>query len=178
MAWREHGSRNHYFAAAAGRLIIDGIEALRSATWSFESFSLENVAQTLLGEGKDISTPYQRMDEINRMFAEDKPALARYNLKDCELVTRIFAKTELLKFLLERASVTGLPADRSGGSVAAFTHLYMPLMHRQGFVAPNLGDKPPQASPGGFVMDSRPGLYESVLVLDYKSLYPSIIRTS
>jgi DNA polymerase-2 len=177
MSWREHGSRNHYFAAAAGRLIIDGIEALRSATWSFESFSLENVAQTLLGEGKDISTPYQRMDEINRMFAEDKPALARYNLKDCELVTRIFEKTELLKFLLERASVTGLPVDRNGGSVAAFTHLYMPLMHRQGFVAPNLGDKPPQASPGGFVMDSRPGLYESVLVLDYKSLYPSIIRS-
>ncbi|AUZ45737.1 DNA polymerase II [Pseudomonas orientalis] len=177
MTWREHGSRNHYFAAAAGRLIIDGIEALRSATWSFESFSLENVAQTLLGEGKDISTPYQRMDEINRMFAEDKPALARYNLKDCELVTRIFEKTGLLEFLLERASVTGLPADRNGGSVAAFTHLYMPLMHRQGFVAPNLGDKPPQASPGGFVMDSRPGLYESVLVLDYKSLYPSIIRS-
>ncbi|MCX2900621.1 DNA polymerase II [Pseudomonas mandelii] len=177
MQWREHGSRNHYFAAAAGRLIIDGIESLRSATWSFPSFSLENVAQTLLGEGKAISTPYQRMDEINRMFAEDKPALAKYNLKDCELVTRIFAKTELLTFLLERASVTGLPADRSGGSVAAFTHLYMPLMHRQGFVAPNLGGRPPEASPGGFVMDSQPGLYESVLVLDYKSLYPSIIRT-
>jgi DNA polymerase-2 len=177
MQWREHGSRNHYFAAAAGRLIIDGIESLRSATWSFPSFSLENVAQTLLGEGKAISTPYQRMDEINRMFAEDKPALAKYNLKDCELVTRIFAKTQLLTFLLERASVTGLPADRSGGSVAAFTHLYMPLMHRQGFVAPNLGGRPPEASPGGFVMDSQPGLYESVLVLDYKSLYPSIIRT-
>ncbi|KMN23450.1 DNA polymerase II [Pseudomonas helleri] len=178
MQWREHGSRNnHYFASAAGRLIIDGIESLRSATWSFTSFSLENVAQTLLGEGKDISTPYQRMDEINRMFAEDKPALARYNLKDCELVTRIFHKTELLTFLLERASVTGLEADRSGGSVAAFYHLYMPLMHRQGYVAPNLGDNPPQASPGGFVMESQPGLYESVLVLDYKSLYPSIIRT-
>ncbi|MGE8153505.1 DNA polymerase II [Pseudomonas vancouverensis] len=177
MQWREHGNGNHYFASAAGRLIIDGIEALRSATWSFPSFSLENVAQTLLGEGKAIETPYQRMDEINRMFAEDKPALAKYNLKDCELVTRIFAKTQLLTFLLERASVTGLPADRMGGSVAAFTHLYMPLMHRQGFVAPNLGNKPPQASPGGFVMDSQPGLYESVLVLDYKSLYPSIIRT-
>lgn len=178
MGWREHGSRrNHFFAAAAGRLIIDGIEALRSATWSFPSFSLENVAQTLLGEGKAIDTPYQRMDEINRMFAEDKPALARYNLKDCELVTRIFGKTELLTFLLERATVTGLPADRSGGSVAAFEHLYIPLMHRKGFVAPNLGERPPQASPGGFVMNSQPGLYESVLVLDYKSLYPSIIRT-
>lgn len=177
MGWREHGTRNHYFAAVAGRLVIDGIEALRSAFWSFPSFSLESVAQSLLGEGKAISTPYQRMDEINRMFAEDKPALARYNLKDCELVTRIFAATELLPFLLERASVTGLAADRNGGSVAAFEHLYMPLMHRQGFVAPNLGERAPEASPGGFVMDSRPGLYESVLVLDYKSLYPSIIRT-
>ncbi len=178
MTWREHGSGNdHYFAGAPGRLIIDGVEALRSATWNFPSFSLENVSQTLLGEGKDISTPYQRMDEINRMFAEDKPALARYNIKDCALVTRIFAKTELLTFLLERASVTGLPADRSGGSIAAFTHLYLPAMHRQGFVAPSLGRRPPEASPGGFVMESRPGLYESVLVLDYKSLYPSIIRT-
>ena len=76
-----------------------------------------------------------------------------------------------------RDRVTGLPVDRSGGSVAAFSHLYMPLMHRQGFVAPNQGERPPEASPGGFVMDSRPGLYESVLVLDYKSLYPSLIRT-
>jgi DNA polymerase-2 len=177
MEWREHTSQQHYFAGAAGRLIIDGIEALRSATWSFPSFSLESVAQALLGEGKAIDNPYDRMDAIDRMFEHDKPALARYNLRDCELVTRIFAQTELLTFLLERATVTGLPADRSGGSVAAFTHLYMPLMHRQGYVAPNLGEKAPEASPGGFVMDSRPGLYESVLVLDYKSLYPSIIRT-
>ncbi|CDY79326.1 DNA polymerase II [Caballeronia glathei] len=176
--WREHGvKQNHFFASAAGRLIIDGIEALRSATWSFPSFSLEYVAQALLGEGKSIDNPYQRMDEINRRFAEDKPALARYNLKDCELVTRIFAKTELLTFLLERATVTGLAADRSGGSVAAFSHLYMPRMHRLGYVAPNLGDVQEAGSPGGFVMDSKPGLYDSVLVLDYKSLYPSIIRT-
>lgn len=131
----------------------------------------------MLGEGKAIDTPYQRMDEINRRFAEDKPALARYNLKDCELVTRIFAHTRLLEFLLERSSVTGLAVDRSGGSVAAFCHLYIPQMHRLGFVAPNLGSRPDEASPGGFVMDSRPGLYDSVLVLDYKSLYPSIIRT-
>lgn len=178
MEWREHGVRaQHYFAAAAGRLIIDGIEALRAATWSFPSFSLEYVAQSLLGEGKSIDNPYQRMEEIQRRFDEDKPALARYNLKDCELVTRIFEKADLIAFLLERASVTGLPVDRMGGSVAAFTHLYLPRMHRLGYVAPNLGDVTGENSPGGFVMDSRPGLYDSVLVLDYKSLYPSIIRT-
>jgi len=30
---------------------------------------------------------------------------------------------------------------------------------------------------GGYVMDSTPGLYENVMVFDFKSLYPSIIRT-
>jgi DNA polymerase-2 len=177
MEWRERAGGESYFGGIAGRLVIDGIEALRSATWSFPSFSLESVSQTLLGEGKDIDKPYDRMASIDRMFNRDKPALARYNLKDCELVTRIFEKTDLMTFLLERASVTGLSADRSGGSVAAFEHSYIPLMHRQGYVAPNIGDVPAEDSPGGFVMDSRSGLYDSVLVLDYKSLYPSIIRT-
>jgi len=178
LEWREHGFKpGVFFAQASGRLIIDGIDALKSAFWDFSSFSLESVSQQLLGEGKAIDNPWQRMEEINWRFANDKPALARYNLKDCELVTRIFHKTAIMPFLLERAAVNGLAVDRHGGSVAAFGHLYIPRMHRAGFVAPNRGDVAPEASPGGYVMDSRPGLYDSVLVLDYKSLYPSIIRT-
>jgi len=178
MQWRSHSRQDdHFFAEIPGRWVVDGIEALKSAFWHFESFSLENVSRELLQEGKAIDDPYGRLDEILRMFAEDKPSLAHYNLKDCELVTRIFAKTRLMEFLLARASVTGLETDRSGGSVAAFTHLYLPRLHRLGKVAPNLGDVVGEDSPGGFVMDSRPGLYDSVLVLDFKSLYPSIIRT-
>ncbi|KJV35736.1 DNA polymerase II [Luteibacter yeojuensis] len=176
--WRAHGRRDGYlFASIPGRLAIDGIEALRSAMWSFPSFALESVAQALLGEGKDVDDPYHRMDEIERRFREDKPALARYNLVDCELVTRIFAKANLLDFVLERANATGLPADQSGGSIAAFSHHYLPRMHREGYVAPNIGGSHGESYPGGFVMESRPGIYDSVLVLDYKSLYPSIIRT-
>ncbi|KQN58085.1 DNA polymerase II [Erwinia sp. Leaf53] len=178
LEWREHGFKpGVFFAQASGRLIIDGIEALKSAFWNFDSFSLEAVSRELLGEGKAIGNPWQRMEEINQRFAEDKPALAHYNLKDCELVTRIFQHTELMPFLLERASVNGLAVDRHGGSVAAFSHLYLPRMHRAGYVAPNMGELASEASPGGYVMDSRPGLYDSVLVLDYKSLYPAIIRT-
>lgn len=176
--WREHRHRDNYvFASIPGRLPIDGIEALRSASWNFASFSLEAVARELLGEGKDIDDPYSRMDEIERRFHHDKPALARYNLHDCELVTRIFQKTGVLAFLLERADVTGLQADRSGGSIAAFTYLYLPRMHRAGYVAPRTGRATGESYPGGFVMESRPGIYDSILVLDYKSLYPSIIRT-
>jgi len=57
-------------------------------------------------------------------------------------------------------------------------NLYLPRLHRHGFVAPDVGSqKNTQNSPGGYVMNSQPGLYENVLVLDFKSLYPSIIRT-
>jgi DNA polymerase-2 len=176
--WREHpGKQGYMFAPVVGRIVIDGIDALKAASWMFQSYSLENVSQEMLGEGKDIGDVYDKMAEIERRFHEDKPALAHYNLKDCELVTRIFAKANLLAFMIERATVTGLQADHLGGSIAAFGHHYLPRMHREGYVAPSVGDVSGGASPGGFVMDSKPGLYDSVVVLDYKSLYPSIIRT-
>jgi DNA polymerase-2 len=117
------------------------------------------------------------MAEIERRYQEEKPALASYNIRDCALVLRIFAKLELLAFVLERAQTTGLQVDHFGGSIAAFSHHYLPRMHRLGYVAPNVGDIETKAFPGGYVMDSTPGFYDSVVVLDYKSLYPSIVRT-
>ncbi|KQQ47155.1 DNA polymerase II [Duganella sp. Leaf126] len=176
--WREHpGKPGYMFAPVVGRIVLDGIDALKAASWMFQSYSLENVSREMLGEGKDIGSDDDKMAEIERRFHQDKPALAHYNLRDCELVTRIFEQANLLAFMIERATVTGLQADHLGGSIAAFSHHYLPRMHREGYVAPSVGDVSGGASPGGFVMDSKPGLYDSVVVLDYKSLYPSIIRT-
>jgi DNA polymerase-2 len=44
-------------------------------------------------------------------------------------------------------------------------------------VGPVVAQAVDTGSPGGYVLDSKPGLYEHVIVLDFKSLYPSIIRT-
>lgn len=176
--WRTHpGKQGYLFAAVPGRVVIDGIEALRAASKSFASFRLEAVSQELLGEGKAIGDEYDKMAEIERRYQQDKPALALYNIRDCELVLRIFEKTKLLQFMMERAHTTGLQMDHFGGSIAAFSHHYLPRMHRLGYVAPNVGEIQSKAFPGGYVMDSKPGFYDSVVVLDYKSLYPSIIRT-
>ncbi len=165
-------------ARVPGRVVLDGIATLKSATYSFERFTLEHVAQELLGRGKKIEPKGDRMAEILRMFAEDPEKLAEYNLEDCRLVLEIFQKADLLRFAMERARLTGLPMDRPGGSVAAFDHLYLPRIHRRGVVAPDVGvDVEMVPSPGGHVLDSIPGLYRDVLSFDFRSLYPSIIRT-
>ncbi|TGV20934.1 DNA polymerase II [Pseudoalteromonas sp. MEBiC 03607] len=160
-----------------GRVVIDGIDTLKNATYHYDSFSLANVAHIELGEEKLITTD-NRLEEIVRQFNEDKLSLASYNRQDCILVLRIFEKLNLLDFAVVRSQLTGLELERMGGSVAAFTNLYLPLLHRSGYVAPNLGDHGLTFdSPGGYVMSSEPGLYKNILVLDYKSLYPSIMRT-
>ncbi|USD42283.1 DNA polymerase II [Vibrio sp. SCSIO 43135] len=175
--FRNSSQSQQGFITIPGRVVLDGIDTLKTATYNFRSWSLESVSQELLGEGKDIHNVHDRMDEINRMFRSDKPSLAKYNLQDCVLVNKIFEHTHLLDFAIERSRLTGLELDRVGGSVAAFTNLYLPQIHRAGYAAPNLHSENWIASPGGYVMDSIPDLYDSVLVLDFKSLYPSIIRS-
>ncbi|WP_319781584.1 DNA polymerase II [Oceanisphaera sp. IT1-181] len=174
---RESSFTGQTFITLPGRVVIDGIDALKTACYQFDSFSLENVAQQLLGRGKQTEDVANRLATITRDFFQNKPKLAAYNLEDCRLVWDIFVHTRLLDFLRLRSQLTGLELDRIGGSVAAFTQVYLPHLHRAGFVAPNLPAGGGLASPGGYVMDSRPGLYRHVLVLDFKSLYPAIIRT-
>ncbi len=175
VTWRSVGERR--FVQVPGRVVLDGIEMLRTATWSFESFSLEFVARELLGRGKLVEDVDARAVEIQQMYQRDKRALAEYNLEDCVLVSDIFAHADLIQFAIARSRMTGLELDRPGGSVAAFDFLYLPFLHREGYVAPVVVSEEGVGSPGGYVLDSRPGLYDHVVVLDFKSLYPSIIRT-
>jgi DNA polymerase-2 len=91
----------------------------------------------------------------------------------------IFIEAEILPNAVERSRRSGQTLDGVGGSVASFDHLYLPRLHRAGFVAGDTADIPPptKALPGGYVLEPAPGLYENVLVFDFKSLYPSIIMT-
>ncbi len=177
LSWRVDNKYRPETLILPGRVVLDGIDWLKAAFYQFDSFSLESVARELLGEGKAIHNVSHRAEEIATLFREDKAALAHYNITDCRLVWEIFAKTDLLAFVMERSRLTGLELGRVGASVAAFNNLYLPHLHRAGYVAPSAPVSDGIESPGGYVMDSKPGLYQHILVLDFKSLYPSIIRT-
>ncbi|GBD87713.1 DNA polymerase II [bacterium BMS3Abin03] len=167
-----------YFASITGRVVIDGPPALRSSFFTFEDYRLETVAQEFLAEGKTITADKNKVEEIERQFKEDKKSLIEYNLKDAVLVTDIFQKSALIELSVRRAQLSGLLMDQLGMMTAAFDHFYLPKLHRAGYVASNVKDiETNEHAAGGYVMEPVPGIYNDVVVLDFKSLYPTIIRT-
>ncbi|QRV24078.1 DNA polymerase II [Marinomonas foliarum] len=173
---RSSDNQGRYFASIPGRVALDGITLLKVGGYHFESYSLNNVSNEILDDGKLLHGS-ERWQEIERLHKEDLEAFVAYNLQDCDLVMRIFEKLKLIELQQTRVDLTGIPFEQTGGSVAAFENLYLPRLHSAGWVAPAWSTDDFVASPGGFVMSSIPGLYKNVLVFDFKSLYPSIIRT-
>ncbi|MCB1033387.1 MAG: DNA polymerase II [Acidobacteria bacterium] len=167
-------------ATLPGRLVLDGLELLRGAFVTLDSYSLDSVARHFLGEGKrPISAPgTNHAEEILRRFQEDREAFVDYNLTDARLVLDILDHLQLIELTVERSLLTGLPMDQVSRSVAAFDFLYLSGLRRRGLVAPSLdSSSAPAGAGGGHVLTPEPGLFENVLVLDFQSLYPSIIRT-
>ncbi len=173
-------------ASVPGRQVMDGLNLIKDPfiqeapsikSKEFESYSLEDVSQAMLGEGKIISGK-SRHEEIEKIFKTDKEKLVKYNIQDCKLAYDILTKTSILDLAIERSSLTGLPLNKLTGSIIAFDSLYIREAHKRAIVSPTTRYiEKEERIKGGFVMEPNPGIYHNVLVMDFKSLYPSIMKS-
>ena len=168
-------------ATINGRVVLDGIELMRGAFVKMDSYSLGAVASEVLGEGKLIEGR-DRGQQITDAFERDRQLLVDYNLADARLVVDILDKLQLIDLAVERSRLNGLPIDRVGGSIAALDFLYLEQLGRRRIAAPSVGGVMGQAAAGeanlgGHVLEPDAGLWQNVLVFDFKSLYPSLMRT-
>jgi DNA polymerase-2 len=70
--------------------------------------------------------------------------------------------------------------DRVAASIASFDFVYLAHLHERKIVAPSVRSDDARvfvAQGGGHVLEPKPGVHPNVWVFDFKSLYPSIIRT-
>jgi len=168
-------------ALIPGRLVLDGIDLLRGAFVRMEDYSLDTVAREVLGEGKAVSGEVRdRLTEIMVNYRNDLPAFALYARTDARLAYRIIEKLSLVRLAFARSRLTGMTPDRVAASIASFDFLYLSQLEQLRIVAPSVrnGDsRVHMAQSGGHVLEPVTGLHRNVWVFDFKSLYPSLIRT-
>ncbi|MBT5873605.1 MAG: DNA polymerase II [Candidatus Latescibacteria bacterium] len=164
-----------------GRQVLDALHLVRGTMTRYEDYRLDTVAKAVLGREKTLSheTDESMADRILRAYEQDREAFIEYCLEDARLVQEILQKEGLITLTIRRCLLTGLPLERSWGSVAAFDTMYISGLHARHRVAPTLGIDQAinRGSPGGLILHPRAGLYRHVLVFDFQSLYPSIMRT-
>ena len=168
-------------ASIPGRLVLDGIDLLRGAFVRMDEYSLDAVAREVLGEGKAVAGDVRdRIGEILDNYSRDLAAFALYARTDARLAFEIVGRLNLVRLAYARSQLTGMTPDRVAASIASFDFLYLTELERRAVVAPSVrsdGARVHAAQQGGHVLEPVTGLHRNVWVFDFKSLYPSIIRT-
>ncbi len=168
-------------ASVPGRLVLDGIDLLRGAFIRMDDYSLDAVAREVLGEGKAVAGDVRdRIAEIARNYRHDLPAFALYARTDARLAFDIVQKMNLVRLAFARSQLAGMTPDRVAASIASFDFLYLTELEKLHIVAPTVRSDDSSvyaAQQGGHVLEPLAGLHRDVWVFDFKSLYPSIIRT-
>ena len=164
-----------------GRVVLDGIDLLRGAFVRMDDYSLDAVAREVLGEGKALAGDVRdRIAEIVHNYRHDLPAFALYARTDARLAYQILEKLDLVRLAFARSRLTGMTPDRVAASIASFDFLYLAELERARLVAPSVrssDSRVHEAQAGGHVLEPVTGLHRNVWVFDFKSLYPSLIRT-
>ena len=172
-------------ATIPGRLVLDGLDLVRGAFIRLDDYSLDAVARAYLGEGKtlgegQLSEIGDKVEQILYTYRRDLPRFCEYARTDARLVLRILDVLQLIPLAFARARLTGMTADRVAASIASFDFVYLAALARRKLVAPSVaqpGNTARVSQGGGAVFEPEVGIHSNVWVFDFKSLYPSIIRT-
>ncbi|MFB6200043.1 MAG: DNA polymerase domain-containing protein, partial [Candidatus Nanohaloarchaea archaeon] len=170
-------------ARLKGRMHLDlyaFVEHVVSTGLDSETLDLDSVAEEVLGENKDEMS----WEEMKQSW-EEKEELERfadYALKDSKLAYRL--GKEFVPQIMELSRIVGLiPFDACR---LTFGQLTENFLLREAFKRDKLAPNRPSNDErrkrqrkggyeGGFVYTPEPGLYEDIALLDFASLYPTVM---
>ena len=158
-----------------------------------DSYKLENIGQTFLGRGK-LDMDYQEMfDMFRRGDPGELRTIAEYCAMDCQLLEDLIDRKQILSEMIQlsRAAKTMLGQTVGGQQVLCWNELLYNAYNRMNMV-PNVRHRDKKPYVGAVVLPPSRGFYPGsvapdsseedrewcgpVMVLDFASLYPSIMR--
>ncbi len=178
--WSSSAFKNQQFKYldAHGRLWIDLLPIIKRK-YKLENYKLKTVSDFFLGQSKDPLT-VKGIFKCYRMFTpESMSIVAKYCVKDSELVVRLFEKLQIWIDMTEMANTCNTPVFDlivRGEQLKIFSQVYKKCMadeiviDKDSFIV-NDNDH----FTGAYVFTPEPGLYDMVVSFDFSSLYPSTI---
>ncbi len=166
-----------------GRVVVDALPLVRRA-FSLKQYTLRAVSKELLNREK-LDVPPLEMEEYWLDTGEKFKKFVDYARRDAELALELILSLRLLDKYIALAQVSGslLQEIVDGGQTSMVEML---LLREFGLRDRVLLPKPDDGVSaeryemssdlkGGEVLEPKKGLLENVLILDYKSLYPTIM---
>ncbi len=175
-----------YRTSMAGRVVLDVYEIVKR-DFSLQRYGLEFVASALLKEKKE-DVRHSQIEKFWRGTPEEFQRLVNYSRQDSVLVMNLLQKLVLAdKYIaLSKISGTLLQDTLDGGQTAKIENYVLREFNKRNYIFPV---RPEDAEMqrrellkkkelvGGYVIEPQKQLHSGVVVLDFKSMYPSIIRT-
>jgi DNA polymerase I len=166
-----------------GRVVVDALPLVRRA-FSLKQYTLRAVSKELLNREK-LDVPPLEMEEYWFDTGEKFRKFVDYARRDAELALELILNLRLLDKYIALAQVSGslLQEIVDGGQTSMVETLLLREFGRRDRVLLPKPDDEVSAEryemssdlKGGEVLEPKKGLLENVIILDYKSLYPTIM---
>jgi len=177
---------NRFKINITGRVMVDSFEMVKR-DFSLKRYDLNTVSKELLGEGKE-DVKKSQIEKFWRGNQEKFRILIKYSKKDSELAMKLVSRLNLLDKYVALAKISGtlLQDILDSGETTRIENLILREFNKEDFVLPCKPDGSEVSRrekmrkvelKGGYVLEPEKGLHSSVIVLDFKAMYPSLIRT-
>lgn len=154
-----------------GRINIDLFDLVKD-TPEVKLETLEEYAEFL-----GISVNYRPIEdfELPEKWKKDKESVRQYLFGRVSLMHKIYKSLE--DFIFELSRITSLPADQVIAASAGFRveNYLMKKAEEFGELIPERKEIVHESYKGAIVKEPIPGIHENVAVIDFKSMYPSLM---
>lgn len=161
----------HGHVSIRGRLNID----LEDMARDIPELTVETLEEFINHLGIKIPLDTIGEYELADKWVEDIEAVRRYSMQRADAILNAYEAVK--DFVFSLSDLTSMPADYVLTASAGFRveNYLMRLAVRLGELIPKRTEIPHVSYPGGLVRAPAQGMHENVVVLDFRSMYPSLM---
>jgi DNA polymerase elongation subunit (family B) len=170
-----YGHNNYNRLVIGGRLIIDMY--LYFKRMKLDKYSLDFISNKFLNERKNDMPHEQMVEAFKSRNFEALRTVAKYCIQDSMLVMKLFEKVRMWIDACEIAKITRCGIEdiyTRGEQMKLVSQCVKECMKRRILLQSHYTSEWKQYE-GAYVLEPEKGLYEGCSVVDFQSLYPSII---